>query len=88
MLQDALRITSYKKTNENEKTKKRKEKKTPQKMNSSLRKIINNFRAFLPTTLSQKMKVKKNFEKKNIKQKKEKPCNPKKQKRNVFLDQI
>jgi len=27
MLQDALRITSYKKTNENEKTKKRKEKK-------------------------------------------------------------
>ena len=57
-------------------------------MNSSLRKIINNFRAFLPTTLSQKMKVKKKSEKKNIKQKKEKPCNPKKQKRNVFLDQI
>lgn len=70
------------------KTKKRKEKKkTPQKMNSSLRKIINNFRAFLPTTLSQKMKVKK-IRKKNIKQKKEKPCNPKKQKRNVFLDRI
>jgi len=57
------------------KTKKRKKgrkKKTPQKMNSSLRKIINNFRAFLPTTLSQKMKVKKNSEKKNIKQKKRK----------------
>jgi hypothetical protein len=87
MLQDALRITSYKKTNENEKKEGRK-KKTPQKMNSSLRKIINNFRAFLPTTLSQKMKVKKKSEKKNIKQKKEKPCNPKKQKRNVFLDQI
>jgi len=49
------------------KTKKRKKgrkKKTPQKMNSSLRKIINNFRAFLPTTLSQKMKVKKNPKKK------------------------
>ena len=55
-------------------------------MNSSLRKIINNFRAFLPTTLSQKNESKKkNFEKKNIKQKKEKPCNPKKQKRNVFF---
>ena len=59
------------------KRKKGKEKKTPQKMNSSLRKIINNFRAFLPTTLSQKMKVKKKSEKKNIKQKKEEPCNPK-----------
>ena len=52
------------------KRKKRKEKKTPQKMNSSLRKIINNFRAFLPTTLSQKMKVKKNFEKKILNKKK------------------
>jgi len=44
------------------KTKKRKKgrkKKTPQKMNSSLRKIINNFRAFLPTTLSQKNESKK-----------------------------
>jgi len=46
------------------KTKKRKNekkegKKTPQKMNSSLRKIINNFRAFLPTTLSQKNESKK-----------------------------
>jgi len=43
------------------KTKKRKKgrkKKTPQKMNSSLRKIINNFRAFLPTS-QKKMKVKK-----------------------------
>jgi len=48
-------------------------------MNSSLRKIINNFRAFLPTTLSQKMKVKKNL-KKNIKQKKEEPCNSKNKK--------
>ena len=57
-------------------------------MNSSLRKIINNFRAFLPTTLSQKNESKKKLWKKNIKQKKEKPCNPKKQKRNVFLDQI
>ena len=58
-------------------------------MNSSLRKIINNFRAFLPTTLSQKNESKKKtLKKKNIKQKKEKPCNPKKQKRNVFLDQI
>ena len=58
-------------------------------MNSSLRKIINNFRAFLPTTLSQKNESKKKIlKKKNIKQKKEKPCNPKKQKRNVFLDQI
>lgn len=46
------------------KRKKGKEKKTPQKMNSSLRKIINNFRAFLPTTLSQKMKVKKKIRKK------------------------
>jgi len=71
MLQGALRITSYKKTNENEKTKKRKEKKTPQKMNSSLRKIINNFRAFLPTTLSQKNESKKkNFEKKILNKKK------------------
>jgi len=55
------------------KTKKRKKgrkKKTPQKMNSSLRKIINNFRAFLPTTLSQKMKVKKNSEKKILNKKK------------------
>lgn len=47
-------------------------------MNSSLRKIINNFRAFLPTTLSQKMKVKKKSEKKKIlNKKKEEPCNPK-----------
>jgi fatty acid-binding protein DegV len=66
------------------KTKKRKEKKTPQKMNSSLRKIINNFRAFLPTTLSQKNESKKKTLKKNIKQKKEKPCNPKKQKGMFF----
>ena len=59
------------------KRKKGKEKKTPQKMNSSLRKIINNFRAFLPTTLSQKMKVKKNPKKKILNKKKEEPCNPK-----------
>lgn len=65
---------------ETKKRKKGRKKKTPQKMNSSLRKIINNFRAFLPTTLSQKMKVKKN-PKKNIKQKKkEEPCNPKNKK--------
>lgn len=66
------------------KRKKGKEKKTPQKMNSSLRKIINNFRAFLPTTLSQKMKVKKKSEKKNIKQKKKKNRVTLKSK-NVFL---
>merc|ERR1712051_454529 len=54
MLQDALRITSYKKMKTKKRKKGRKKKKTPQKMNSSLRKIINNFRAFLPTTLSQK----------------------------------
>jgi len=79
MLQDALRITSYKKNRWKRKNKEGRKKKTPQKMNSSLRKIINNFRAFLPTTLSQKMKVKKNL-KKNIKQKKEEPCNSKNKK--------
>lgn len=46
------------------------------------------FAHFYQQRCRKKMKVKKNFEKKNIKQKKEKPCNPKKQKRNVFLDQI
>jgi len=70
------------------KRKKRKEKKTPQKMNSSLRKIINNFRAFLPTTLSQKMKVKKNFEKKILNKKKKNLVTLKNKKEMFFLDQI
>jgi len=70
------------------KTKKRKKgrkKKTPQKMNSSLRKIINNFRAFLPTTLSQKkMKVKKNFEKKILNKKKKNLVTLKNKKQKFF----
>jgi len=52
-------------------------------MNSSLRKIINNFRAFLPTTLSQKMKVKKKIRKKILNKKKKNLVTLKT--KNVFL---
>jgi len=51
-------------------------------MNSSLRKIINNFRAFLPTTLSQNEKEKN--PKKILNKKKEEPCNPKNKKEMFF----
>ena len=69
------------------KRKKRKEKKDTPKNEFIIEENHQQFSRIF-TNIAKKMKVKKNFEKNNIKQKKEKPCNPKKQKRNVFLDQI
>jgi len=88
MLQDALRITSYKKTNENEKTKKRKEKKDTPKNEFIIEENHQQFSRIFTNNVVAKNESKKKTLKKNIKQKKEKPCNPKKQKRNVFLDRI
>jgi len=71
MLQDALRITSYKKTNENEKTKKRKEKKDTPKNEFIIEENHQQFsRIFTNNVVAKKMKVKKKLWKKNIKQKK------------------
>ena len=54
-------------------------------MNSSLRKIINNFRAFLPTTLSQKNESKKKTLKKKILNKKKKNLVTLKNKKQMFF---
>ena len=70
MLQDALRITSYKKTNENEKTKKRKEKKDTPKNEFIIEENHQQFsRIFTNNVVAKKMKVKKNFEKKILNKK-------------------
>merc|ERR1712051_108347 len=69
MLQYALRITSYKKMKTKKRKKGRKKKDTP-KNEFIIEENHRQFsRIFTNNVVAKKMKVKKNFEKKNIKQK-------------------
>jgi hypothetical protein len=70
------------------KTKKRKEKKDTPKNEFIIEENHQQFSRIFTNNVVAKNESKKKIRKKNIKQKKEKPCNPKKQKRNVFLDRI
>jgi len=88
MLQDALRITSYKKTNENEKTKKGREKKDTPKNEFIIEENHQQFSRIF-TNIAKKMKVKKkNFEKKILNKKKKNLVTLKNKKEMFFLDQI